>query len=217
MDARACHPSPGVDPQKKHLSPAERDERQRQMFRERIGQRVADDFVVVDEPGSNLNMTPRYARALRGTRAIGSVPRNTPPTTTLIAALSTIGMGAAMVVDGATDTAVFETSVEHFLVPPLRPGQGVVLDNLSAHKGPRVRQWIDACGCEVYSLPAYSPDLSPIEEAFAKLKASLRRAAARTKAALVDAIAVALPHITAADARGFFTHCGYTCRKSLDQ
>jgi hypothetical protein len=79
MDARACHPSPGVDPQKKHLSPAERDERQRQMVRERIGQRVADDFVVVDEPGSNLNMTPRYARALRGTRAIGSVPRNTPP------------------------------------------------------------------------------------------------------------------------------------------
>lgn len=204
-------------PAKKHSSAAERDEGQRQVFGERIGQRVADDFVVVDETGSNLNMTPRYARALRGRRASGSVPRNTPPNTTLIAALSTIGMGAAMVVDGATDTAVFETYVEHFLVPTLRPGHVVVLDNLSAHKGPRVRQWIDACGCEVWYLPSYSPDLSPIEEAFAKLKAILRRTAALTKAALVDAIAVALPHITAADARGFFTHCGYTFRKSLDQ
>ncbi len=92
-----------------------------------------------------------------------------------------------------------------------------MLDNLSAHTAPGVRQWIDACGCEVWYLPASAPDLSPIEEAFANLKASLRRAAARTKAALVDAIAVALPPITAADARGFFTHCGYTCRKSLDQ
>ncbi len=122
-----------------------------------------------------------------------------------------------MVVDGTTDTAVFEPSVAHFLVPPLRPGQGVVLDNLSAHKGPRVRQWIAACGCAGWYVPASSPDLSPSEAAFAKLKASLRRAAARTKAAWVDALAVALPHITAADARGFFTHCGDTCRKSLDQ
>ena len=122
-----------------------------------------------------------------------------------------------MVGDGATDTAGFEPSVEHVLVPPLRPGQVVGLDNLSAHKGPRVRQWIDACGCEVWYLPSYSPDLSPIEEAFAKLKASLRRTAARTKAALVEALAVALPHISAADARGFFTHCGYPFRTSLAQ
>jgi L-asparaginase II len=93
----------------------------------------------------------------------------------------------------------------------------VVLDNLRAHTGPRVRQWIDACGCEGYSLPAYAPDVSPIAAAFAKRKASLRRAAARTKAALVDAIAGALPHLIAADARGFFTPCGYTCRKSVDQ
>jgi len=88
--------------------------------------------------GSNLNLTPRYARAPRGARAYGSVPRNTPPNTTLIAALSLEGMGAAMVLSGATDTAAFEVYVEHFLVPTLQPGKVVVWDNLSAHKSKRV-------------------------------------------------------------------------------
>lgn len=178
---------------------------------------MADEFVIVDETGSNLNLTPRYARAPRGMRAVGSVPRNTPPNTTLIAAMSTAGMGAAMVLEGATDAAAFEVYVRQFLVPTLRPGQVVVLDNLSAHKNPQVRTLIEACACEVWYLPAYAPDLSPIEEAFAKLKTLLRRAAARTKAALLDAIAAALTHITAADADGFFTHCGYVTQHALDQ
>jgi transposase len=165
--------------------------------------------VIVDESGTNLNLTPRYARAPRGQRANGQVPRNTPPNTTLIAALTTSGMGPAMTLSGATDTAAFEIYVTHVLAPSLRPGQIVVMDNLSAHKNRRVRELITARGCELWYLPSYSPDLSPIEEAFSKLKALLRRAKARTHEALEHAIALALDQITAADARGYFTHCGY--------
>lgn len=180
-------------------------------------QYAAAAFVIIDETGSNLNLTPRYARAPRGVRAIGTVPRNTPPNTTLVAALSTAGMGAAMVLDGAMDTAAFLVYVEHFLVPTLRAGQIVVLDNLSVHQHTRVRELVETAGCELWYLPAYSPDLSPIEEAFAKLKLLLRRAAARTKTALLDAIAAALTHITAADAAGFFIHCGYPIHRVRDQ
>ena len=118
-------------------------------------------------------------------------------------------MGPALLLEGATDAAAFELYVEHLLAPTLTPGQIVVLDNLSAHKGSRVRDLIAARGCAVWYLPAYSPDLSPIEEAFAKLKALLRRAEARTRTALEAAIAHALEAITAADSRAFFTDCGY--------
>jgi len=172
---------------------------------------------VIDECGSNLNLTPRYARAPKGQRAYGQVPRNTPPNTTLIAALTTQGMGPAMVLEGATDTAAFLVYVEHFLVPALRAGQIVVLDNLRAHHHTRVRDLVEAAGCALWYLPAYSPDLSPIEEAFAKLKQLLRHAAARTHAALIDAIAGALAHVTPADARGFFQHCGYASSAEQDQ
>lgn len=165
--------------------------------------------MIVDESGTNLNLTPRYARAPCGQRAYGQVPRNTPPNTTLIAALTMSGMGPAMVMSGATDTAAFEVYVTHFLAPSLRPGQIVVMDNLSAHKSRRVQEVIAARGCELWYLPSYSPDLSPIEEAFSKLKALLRRAQARTYEALENAIAMALDQITAADARGYFGHCGY--------
>ena len=217
MDVGSRHSAPRLDAQKKSLTASERDEAQRQRFRERSMHRAADAFVLVDETGSNLNLTPRYARAPHGTRAVGRVPRNTPPNTTLIAAMSTAGMGAAMVLEGATDTVAFEVYVRQFLVPTLRPGQVVVLDNLSAHKNPHVRTLIEACACEVWYLPAYSPDLSPIEEAFAKLKTLVRRAAARTTAALLDANARALAQITAADAQNFFLHCGYTAQAIPDQ
>jgi transposase len=165
--------------------------------------------VIVDECGSNINLTPRYARAPRGERAYGRVPRNTDKNTTLIAAMSTAGMGPAMLVEGATDTPAFEAYVEHVLVPTLVPGQIVVMDNLAAHRSPRVREFIEAAECELWYLPGYSPDLSPIEEAFSKLKTLLRRAQARTRAALEQAIAAALDQITPEDARGFFIHCGY--------
>lgn len=166
-------------------------------------------FVVIDESGSNLNLTPRYARAPRGKRAVDATPRNTPVNTTLIAALTTDGLGPAMLLDGATDTAAFLAYCQHVLVPTLSPGQIVVLDNLSAHKDRRVFDLIAAAGCSLWYLPSYSPDLSPIELAFSKLKAGIRCAKARTRDALDEAIATALPTVTPADASGFFRHCGY--------
>jgi transposase len=216
VDAWPRHPSPRLDTQKKTLAASERNPTMRDEFRTRVAERDASDFVIVDEMGSNLNLTPRYARAPRGERACGSVPRNTPPNTTLIAAMSLEGMGAAMVLSGATDRAAFEVYVEHFLLPTLAPGQVVVWDNLSAHKSKRVQQLIARSGCELWPLPAYSPDLSPIEEAFSKLKTGLRRAGARSPELLVEAIAGGLRAITAADARGYFTHCGYRLHPAQD-
>jgi len=165
--------------------------------------------VVIDECGSNLDLTPRYARAPRGTRAIDTTPRNTPVNTTLIAAMTTAGMGPAMLVDGATDTAVFLAYCEQVLVPSLTPGQIVVLDNLSAHKDRRVRAVIEAAGCHLRFLPAYSPDFNPIELAFAKLKTHLRGVASRAYDTLVTAIGDGFDRITAADAVAWYRHCGY--------
>jgi transposase len=209
MDHRTRDPTIGLDAQKKTLGAAERDEQARNQYRTRVAQRTAQDFVVIDECGSNINLTPVYARAPKGERAGGSVPRNTNRNTTLIASMTTTGMGPAMLLDGATDTAAFEAYVEQILAPTLSPGTVVVMDNLSAHKSTRVQALIAARGCELWFLPAYSPDLSPIEEAFSKLKTLLRRAAARTRAALHAAIATVLNQITPLDAQGYFAHCNY--------
>ncbi len=123
--------------------------------------------------------------------------------------MRTAGMGAAMLLAGATDTAAFEAYVEQVLAPTLVPGKLVIMDKLSAHKRARVRTLIEGCGCELWFLPAYSPDLSPIEEAFSKCKAWLRRLAARTQEALEQAMAAGLDRITPQDARGYFHHGGY--------
>ncbi len=125
------------------------------------------------------------------------------------------GMGPCAAVEGATTAKVFEAYVEQVLAPELSPGQVVVLDNLGAHKGERVRELVEARGCSMLFLPAYSPDFSPIEEAFSKLKALLRRTRARTCEALVEAMGRALDAVTAQDARGWFSHCGYPLAQSL--
>ena len=127
----------------------------------------------------------------------------------LLASLSLSGMGPAFVLDGAADSVAFAHYVEQILAPSLQAGQIVILDNLSIHLGPRVRQAIEVRGCRLLFLPAYSPDFSPIEEAFSKLKSVLRRAGARTRQDLQEAIATALDLITGQDALGWFTHCGY--------
>jgi transposase len=144
-----------------------------------------------------------------GQRAYGSVPRNRGANTTLLASFSLEGMGEALMVEGAADTLAFEVDIEQVLGPSLRAGQLVVLDHLSIHTSKRVRQAIEARGCRLLFLPAYSPDLSPIEEAFSKLTADLRRAGTRTPEALQEAIAQGLATITAQDAAGWFAHCGY--------
>lgn len=183
----------------------------------RISDQAAAAFVVIDEIGLNLDMTPRYSRAPRGQRAVETVPRNTPVNTTLIGSCSLAGMGPSMLVIGGVDTPAFEAYLEQVLGPSLRPGQIVLLDNLSVHSSARVAQIVAAYGCAVWYLPAYSPDLSPIELAFAKFKDLVRRAAARTREALEQAVAYAWTQVTADDLRGFFAHCGYRLVTDLAQ
>jgi transposase len=167
-------------------------------------------FVFVDESSTTIALTRRYARAPRGARAVAVVPRNHGTPTSLVAALSLAGLGAAMTLEGALDGAAFTAYVRECLCPTLQPGQIVFVDNVGIHHGEAIREHIEAAGCGLRFLPAYSPDFAPIEHAFAKLKEALRAAGARTQAALETAIAAALDNVTAADAHGWFTHCGYT-------
>ena len=213
----ACQADPGLDAKKKTIRASEQKEAERAAWRNQAADLPSQDLVFVDETGSHIAMTPLYAYAPRGERAVGKVPRNYGAIMTLIASLSLTGMGPAFVLDGAADSAAFEIYVEQILAPSLRPGQIVVLDNLSIHLGPRVKQAIEARGCRLLFLPAYSPDFSPIEEAFSKLKRVLRRAGARTREALQEAIATALDLITATDALGWFTHCGYPPSRSTEK
>ncbi len=129
--------------------------------------------------------------------------------TTLLAGLSLTGMCPAMTVEGGTTAAVFATYLQRVLIPALRPGQVVVVDNVGAHKPERMAELVHAAGCELVFLPAYAPDLSPVEEAFSKIKALVKAAGARTHQALDTAIAAALEAVTPDDAAGWFTHAGY--------
>ena len=175
-----------------------------------VSERVRPErFVFVDEMGANTSLCVLRAWSRKGQRAYCSAPRNRGKNTTLLASMSMEGMGPSLAVQGTTTATVFETYVEKVLAPSLRPRQLVVMDNLSAHKGARVRQLVEERGCELLYLPAYSPDLSPIEEAFSKIKGILRKAQSRSREALVEAMGRALDAITPQDARGFFEHCGY--------
>ena len=166
-------------------------------------------LLFVDECGLHTSLAPICGYAPKGERLHLSVPRNRGKNTTLLSSMTIGGMGPSLAVEGATTARVFEAYVEKALAPSLRTGQVVVMDNLGAHRPKRIRELIEQRGCELLYLPAYSPDYNPIEEAFAKIKDLLRRAAARSKEALIEAMGAALSAITAADARGFFEHAGY--------
>lgn len=173
------------------------------------GEIGSERLVFVDEMGANTSLSPLYAYSPVGQRAHCSVPRNRGRNKTLLSSMSIQGMGPSLAVDGPADRAVFEAYLEKMLAPGLHPGQIVVMDNLSAHKGERVRELIEERGCELLYLPPYSPDLNPIEEAFSKIKGLLRKAETRSRDALVEAMDPALSAVSARDARGFFEHCGY--------
>jgi transposase len=166
-------------------------------------------LVFVDEMGTNTSLSPVYAYSPKGRRAYAEVPRNRGKNTTLLASMSLEGMGACLAVEGATTATVFESYIERLLTPTLKRGQIIVVDNLNAHKGERVRELIEERGCELLYLPPYSPDFNPLEEAFSKIKGSLRKAQARSREALVEALGRAISAISAMDARGFFKHGGY--------
>ena len=208
-DDEPSHQAGGLDPKKKTLAATEQREEERAQFREQMKELDARRLVVVDECGSNIALTPRYGWAPKGQRVHGSVPRNRGKNVTLIASLGWEGIGESMILEGGTTGTLFEQYIEQILAPTLQPGQIVVMDNLSCHKGEKVRLAIEAKGCHLLFLPAYSPDLSPIEEAFSKLKTFLRRVEARTHEALEEAVGQALLTVTASDAHGWFRHCGY--------
>jgi len=159
-------------------------------------------------------MTRLRGRAPRGQRLIDRTPHGHWKTTTLIAALGIEGVRCSTVVDGAVNRDIFESFVENVLVPELRPGDIVILDNLSSHKGPRVRELIESAGAELVFLPPYSPDLNPIEMVFSKIKQLLRSLACRTRDTLWRPMQSVLDRVSAADAVNCFRHCGYTLRES---
>jgi transposase len=163
----------------------------------------------VDESSVNLAMTRLYGRAPSGERAVGSVPQNYGPNVTMLGALGIQGLQAMMTVDGATDADVFHTSVKQVLGPTLSPGDMVVMDNLQAHKAVGVQQAIARRGARLLYLPPYSPDLSPIEPCWSKVKTALRKVKVRTRAMLETAIAEAMVTVNHAEAWGWFKHCGY--------
>ena len=181
----------------------------REAFRREVAGLDPGRLVVVDESGAATNLARLYARAPAGARAVGPVPHGHWKVTTVLGAVRRDGVAAAMTIDCPTDRDVFLAFVGQVLGPALRPGDVVVMDNLPAHKVAGVREAVEARGACVLYLPPYSPDLSPIERMWSKVKKLLRDAAARTQQALEAAIATALDAVTAADARNWFRGCGY--------
>jgi transposase len=174
--------------------------------------RDAGRLVFLDETWAKTNMTRLYGRAPVGERLVSKTPWGHWKTTTLIAALGIDGTRCATLADGAVDADLFEAFVAQVLTPQLRPGDVVVMDNLSSHKRARTRELIEAAGAELLYLPPYSPDLNPIEMVFAKVKQALRSLGCRTQATLWGAMQSVLDHVTASDAANCFRHCGYTLR-----
>lgn len=166
-------------------------------------------LVFIDETGASTKMARLYGRSPYGQRCVAALPHGHWKTTTFVGALRATGMTAPMVLDGPMDGLAFEAYVTQVLAPTLRPGDMVVMDNLTAHKRAEIAIAIEAAGARLLYLPPYSPDLNPIEMAFAKLKAALRKAAARSIEALVNAIAVALAAFTAQECLNFFAAAGY--------
>jgi transposase len=154
-------------------------------------------------------MTRRYGRAPKGERVIGAVPQNYGANVTMLAVLGSQGVEAVMTIEGATDAEVFRVYVEQVRRPTLCPGDIGIMDNLRAHKAAGIREAIEQTGARLLYLPPSSPDLSPIERCWSKLKTYLRKAKARTRDALDTAITEALALVTVADAHGWFAHAGY--------
>jgi transposase len=203
----------GSEKKKKTLHATERDTvkvgQARKRYRRKIGRYPARKLKFIDETGLNIAMTRRYGRAPRGQRVADAVPKNFGRNVTILGALSCYGLDAVMTVDGATDAAVFRAYVEYVLVPTLSPGDVVVMDNLGAHKVTGIRAMITDAGARLVYLPPYSPDYSPIESCWSKLKTWLRGRKARTRDILDEALSAIIPKISSRNAKGWFAHCGY--------
>lgn len=163
----------------------------------------------LDEAGATTILTRLYARAVGGSRTTEAVPRNYGVSTSIISTLGASGVEATMTVEGSVDTLVFNAYCQEVLLPTLKAGDVIVLDNLGAHRASRIEEITAHCGARVIWLPPYSPDFSPIELMWSKVKAYLRKVKARTQAELEAAIKVALETVTVSDCQNWFRHCGY--------
>jgi len=181
----------------------------RDAWRDDVADWDAGQVVFLDETSTRTTMTRARGRAPRGVRVVGRVPRNHGPNVSCLAALSPTGIRVPLALEGAVDGQVFRQWLREWLLPDLAPGTTIVLDNLSVHRNPAVREAVEAAACHLRYLPASSPDFNPIELAFSKLKTHLRGAAARSFDTLVDAMGVGFNAITAADAIAWYRHCGY--------
>ena len=202
-----------ADAQKKSLHAAEQQRPDvaaaREVWRDRQPSLDPDRLVFIDETWATTNMTRRYGRAPRGQRLVAPVPHGHWKTSTFVAGLRATGLTAPLVVDGAMNGDIFRTYVEQVLAPTLAPGDIVILDNLGSHKVAGVREAIEARDASLVYLPPYSPDLNPIEQAFAKLKALLRKIAARTVSALWDALGDTLARFTPQECINYLANAGY--------
>jgi transposase len=209
----AVFPPPRLDAQKKTAHAAEQDRpdvlKRRQAWFDGQTDLDPERLVFIDETWASTNMTRTHGRSPRGERLRMAVPHGHWKTTTLVAGLGSGGVVAPWVLDGPINGDAFVTYVGKVLVPELKRGDIVIMDNLSSHKRPQVRALIQAAGARVLYLPPYSPDFNPIEKAFAKLKALLRKAAERTVEGLWSAIGHLVDLITPAEARNYFESCGY--------
>ena len=205
---------PGLDGEKKVNRAAEQDRpdvaQRRRLWPEVIKGLDLERLVFLDETAANTKMARRYGRAPRGERLVDAVPHGHWKTTTFIAALRRGGMTAPCVIDGAMNGDLFVAYVGQMLVPTLRTGDVVVMDNLACHKRAEVRTLIEGAGCRLLYLPPYSPDFNPIEPAYAKLKALLRKARQRTVAGLENFLGEAVDAFSAPECANYFSHCGYS-------
>lgn len=194
-----------------HASEQERPDvkRKREQWEQCLPGLDLEKLVFLDESGINTAMARRYGRCLQSKRLVDSAPAGLWQSNTLLAAVRLDGVVAPMVLDGPVNGEVFASYIELSLVPELEAGDIVIMDNLPAHKNLRVTKAIEGAGCLLVYLPPYSPDFNPIENMWSKVKAWLRKAAARTFETVVEAVGEALLAVTTTDCQGYFSHCGY--------
>jgi transposase len=189
---------------------SERNNYKRGWYRRRVSGVDANRLIFIDEAAANTAMTRRFGRAAPGKRVIEQVPRNYGAQISMISAIGLRGLVATMTLEGAVDTLAFNAYINEVLGPKLKAGDVVILDNLNVHKASRIEQAAAARGARVIWLAPYSPDFSPIEECWSKIKQALRAAKARTREELEAALVKALNLVTKSDILGWFNHCGYS-------
>jgi transposase len=194
---------------KKTLVASERNNYKRGWFRRRVSGIDPNRLIFIDEAAVNTAMTRRFGRAAPGERVVESVPRNYGEQTSMISAIGLRGLIATMTLEGAVDTLAFNAYINEVLGPKLDKGDVVVLDNLNVHKASQIEEVANGKGARVIWLAPYSPDYSPIEQCWSKIKQALRAAKARTREELEAALVSAMKLVTSSDIRGWFSYCGY--------